>query len=238
MFTSIAAQTGLALASAVASRELIEREAEREALKRYVPAQVADLILASGGTSRLSGDLQPVTVLYADIRGFTAMSERMDAREIVAILRHFFSAMSEIILECNGTVDKFIGDCIMALFGRTIPSEQAAREGLRAALLMQRKMNEFNQERVQQNAVPITIGIGLHCGRAIVGDIGSADRVQYTAIGDTVNIAARLVNMAAPSQILVSEDIRSAIPDYSGFDPLGKVELKGRAGKLNIFSVR
>jgi len=130
-FSSIGAQTGLALANAMASQELLEREVERQALKRYLPPQVANLILASGGASRLNGELQPVTVLYADIRGFTTMSEHMDAREIVSMLREFFSVMSTAILECNGTLDKFIGDCTMALFGAPVQSEQAARDGLR-----------------------------------------------------------------------------------------------------------
>jgi len=235
-FTSIAAQTGLALANAIAGQELMEREVERQALKRYLPPQVANLIMASGGASELNGVLQPVTVLYADIRGFTPMSERMDAREIVAMLREFFSVMSAAILECNGTLDKFIGDCIMALFGAPIQSEQAAREGLNAAIRMQQRMQTLNRSREQRGACPVFIGIGLHCGPAVVGNIGSADRVQYTAIGDTVNVAARLVSKAAPSQIIVSGDIRAAIPDFAGFQPLGEVELKGRERKMDIYS--
>jgi adenylate cyclase len=237
-FASIAAQTGLALANAIANDQLLEREVERQALKRYLPPQVANLILESGGASRLNGELQPVTVLYADIRGFTTMSERMDAREIVTILREFFSVMSTAILDCNGTLDKFIGDCIMALFGAPFPSEDAVSDAVRAATLMQRKMSELNRGRAEQNLAPLHIGIGLHSGPAVVGNIGSSDRVQYTAIGDTVNVAARLVSKAAASQIIVSEDVRNALPDYAGFEPLGEVELKGRAGKLHIFSVK
>jgi adenylate cyclase len=126
----------------------------------------------------------------------------------------------------------------MALFGAPIQSSQSVRDGLEAAIYMQRKMRETNETRLGRNAAPIQIGIGLHWGRAVVGNIGSGDRVQYTAIGDTVNVAARLTSKAAPSQIIVSADVRDALPDYSGFDALGEVELKGRAGKLNIFSVR
>lgn len=237
-FTSIAAQTGLALASAIANQELLQREVERQALKRYLPAQVADIIIASGGVSQLTGVLQPVTVLYADIRGFTTMSEHMDAREIVAMLREFFSVMTVVILECNGTLDKFIGDCIMALFGAPVQSQTATPDALRAAILMQQRMRELNEARVKEDAAPIHIGVGLHRGPAVVGNIGSEDRVQYTAIGDTVNVASRLCSKAAASQIIVSEDIRSELPDFSGFEPLGEVELKGRAGKLNTYSVQ
>ncbi|HEX4748029.1 MAG TPA: adenylate/guanylate cyclase domain-containing protein, partial [Bryobacteraceae bacterium] len=238
LFTSIAAQTGLALATAVANRDLIEREVEKQALARYVPPQVAELVLNAGGAARLNGDLQPVTVLYADIRGFTTISEKMDAREVVAMLRQFFSTMSAEIISCNGTVDKFIGDCIMALFGAPVHSYHAVREGLEAAIGMQRRMTIFNDERVQRGLSPIQIGIGLHCGPAVVGNIGSEDRVQYTAIGDTVNVAARLVSTAGPGQILASDAVRLALPDHPGFELLGDVGLKGRATRVTIFSVR
>lgn len=238
-FTSIAAQTGLALANALAGNELLEREMERKALKQYLPPQVADLIIASGGMSQLRGVLQPsITVMYADIRGFTTMSEQMDAREIVDMLNEFFTAMSGVILECDGTLDKFIGDCIMALFGTPVQSENAARDGLKAAIRMQEEMKRLNERRAERGKPPFQIGIGLHCGPAVVGNIGSADRVQYTAIGDTVNVAARLVSKAAAGQIIVSEDIRAGIPDFADFTALGEVELKGRAGKLNIYSAR
>jgi adenylate cyclase len=166
------------------------------------------------------------------------MSEKMDAREIVAILREFFSLTSTAIIEGNGTLDKFIGDCIMALFGAPLPSEHATRDALRTAILMQRRMQELNAERARAGAPPVRIGIGLHHGPAVVGNIGSEDRVQYTAIGDTVNVASRLVSRAAPGQIIVSADVRAEIPDYGGFEPLGEVEVKGRAGKINLFAVR
>jgi adenylate cyclase len=237
LFTSIAAQTGLALATAIANRDLIEREVEKHALARYVPPQVAELVLNAGGEARLNGDLQPVTVLFADIRRFTTMSEKMDAREVVGILRQFFSAMSAEILGCNGTVDKFIGDCVMALFGAPVHSYHAVREGLEAAIRMQRRMAIFNEERQQSGLPPIQIGIGLHCGPAVVGNIGSEDRVQYTAIGDTVNVAARLVAKAEPGHILVSDAVRLALPDHPGFQPLGDVGLKGRARRVTVFSV-
>ena len=237
-FSSIAAQTGLALANAIASQQLLQREAERQALKLYLPPQVADLIVASGGLSQLEGVLQPLTVMYADIRGFTTLSEQMEARELVHMLSEFFTAMSRVIFEHNGTLDKFIGDCIMALFGAPIASDLAARQGMQAAIGMQREMERLNLARLERNQKEFQIGIGLHCGPAVVGNIGSTDRVQYTAIGDTVNVASRLCGRAAPGQIIVSQDIVAAIPGYPGFEPLGEVELKGRSAKLNVFTTR
>jgi adenylate cyclase len=236
-FSCIAAQTGLALANALATERLRRREAERQALRQYLPPQVADMILAAGGASQLQGTLQPVTVLYADIRGFTAMSEQLAAAEIVRMLSEFFSLMSTRILECNGTLDKFIGDCIMALFGAPVPSATAPRDAIVAAIGMQQAIAAWNGERLKAGLRQVEIGIGLHCGPAVVGNIGSVDRVQYTAIGDTVNVASRLVNQAAPGQIIVSEAIRAAIPEYTGFCALGSSELKGRSGPILLFEV-
>ena len=238
IFSSIAAQTGLALANAIANERLLERELERQALKLYLPPQVADRIVASGGVSQLQGVLQSVAVLYADIRGFTALSEQMEARALVRMLNEFFSAMSAVIFECNGTLDKFIGDCIMALFGAPVESGRAPREALEAAIGMQRAMERLNAERARRGEAPFEIGIGLHCGPAVVGNIGSADRVQYTAIGDTVNVASRLVDRAAASQIIVSEDVRAAVAEYGGFEQLGEAELKGRTGRKNLYIAR
>lgn len=238
LLDTIALLTASAVENAIASRQLLRREGERQALKLYLPPQVADLILESGNASQLEGVLQPIAVLYADIRGFTTMSETMEARDVVQMLKEFFTSMSGVIFQCNGTVDKFIGDCIMALFGAPVASATSARDGLQAAIRMQRQMELLNLSRRRRNAPLFRVGIGLHCGPAVVGNIGSDNRVQYTAIGDTVNVAARLTSKAAASQIIVSEDICAAIPEPHRFEPLGEVELKGRATKMNIYSAR
>ncbi len=238
LLDTIALLTAAAIENAMASQQLLRREGERQALKLYLPPQVADLILAAGNASQLEGVMQPVTVLFADIRGFTTMSEKMEARDVVQMLKEFFTSMSGVIFQCNGTVDKFIGDCIMALFGAPVASATSARDGLQAAIRMQRQMELLSLSRKRRNAPLFQIGIGLHCGPAVVGNIGSDNRVQYTAIGDTVNVAARLTSKAAASQIIVSEDVRACIPDLNRFEALGEVELKGRATKTNIYSAR
>ena len=196
IFTTIAAQTGLALASSITRGELLKREVQQAAMRLYLSPQVADLITAGDGSVELGGVLQPVTVLFADIRGFTKLSEHLDAREVVLLLNEFFTAMTQVILEAGGTLDKYIGDCVMALFGAPVPAPDDLQRAVEAAINMQREAARLNSQ--------IRIGVGLHTGRAVVGNIGSAQRMQYTAIGDTVNVAARLVNIAAPGQILVS----------------------------------
>jgi adenylate cyclase len=222
IFTTIAAQTGLALASAITRGQLLQREVEQAAMRLYLSPQVADLISASGGGVELGGVLQPVTVLFADIRNFTQLSEQMDAREVVLLLNEFFTAMTQVILDAGGTLDKYIGDCVMALFGAPLPAPDDVQRAVQAAMNMQR-------------AATIPIGVGLHTGPAVVGNIGSSQRMQYTAIGDAVNVAARLVSLAAPGQIIVSEDIRNLAE--GSFEPLGEVELKGRQQRMSVFSL-
>jgi len=222
IFTTIAAQTGLALASAITRGQLLQREVEQAAMRLYLSPQVTDLISASGGGVELGGVLQPVTVLFADIRNFTQLSEQMDAREVVLMLNEFFTAMTQVIIDAGGTLDKYIGDCVMALFGAPLPAADDLDRAVQAAINMQR-------------ASTIPIGVGLHTGPAVIGNIGSTQRMQYTAIGDTVNVAARLVSLAAPGQIIVSEEVRNQAEGF--FEPLGEVELKGRQRKMNVFSL-
>jgi adenylate cyclase len=237
-FSCIAAQTGLALANAIAGKELLRREVQRAALRAYLPPQVADLILASDGAINLSGSLQPVTVMFADIRGFTRLSEQMDARDVVQMLNEFFTVMSAVIFKHGGTLDKFIGDCIMALFGAPMQNAHSAQQAFEAAIAMQQEAARLNAGRATLGRKETHIGIGLHTGPAVVGNIGSADRVQYTAIGDTVNVASRLVSRAAPNQIIISEDVKRELTNTDNLDSLGEVELKGRQSKLSIYSAR
>ena len=190
IFTTIAAQTGLALASSITRGELLKREVEQAAMRLYLSPQVADLITAANGGVELGGVLQPVTVLFADIRNFTKISEHLDAREVVNFLNEFFTAMTEVILQAGGTLDKYIGDCVMALFGAPVPAADDSQRAVEAAINMQCEAARLNSQ--------IQIGVGIHTGRAVVGNIGSAQRMQYTAIGDTVN--ARLVHYASPDR--------------------------------------
>ena len=236
-FTAIAAQTGLALGNAITSRELLRREIQREALKLYLPPQIADLILASDGVMDLSGKLQEITVLFADIRGFTHMSERLDARELVQMLNELFTVLSEAIFKSNGTVDKFIGDAIMALFGAPLASEHSADDALMAAIRMQQAAAHLNTRRAEEGLEQLRLGIGLHTGPAVVGNIGSADRVQYTAIGDTVNVASRLVDLAAPHQIIASEKFREALSRKDKLRLVGETKLKGRQDKVKVYAI-
>ena len=236
-FTIIAAQAGMALANCLVREELSRQEVERSNLRRYLPPQVVDLITSKGGSMELGGVLQPVTVLFADIRGFTSLSEQMDAREVVDLLNDFFAVMTAAIFQSNGTLDKFIGDCVMALFGAPIPSDRSPRNALVAAVRMQQQVARLGAERLERGLAPLRIGIGLHHGPAVVGNIGSDERMQYTAIGDTVNIAARLVSRAEPGQILISETMHTAAGGGDLFHDLGPINVKGRDAQVRVYSV-
>ncbi|MFN7919455.1 MAG: adenylate/guanylate cyclase domain-containing protein [Bryobacteraceae bacterium] len=227
VFAMIAAQAGMALASATARAELLAREVELAAMRLYLPPQVAEMIALRNGDVELGGVLQPVTVVFADVRNFTQLSESLDAREVVRLLNELFTALTEVIFDAGGTVDKYIGDCVMALFGAPVPAADDLARALTAAENMQRAVSRLDPR--------IRIGVGLHAGQAVVGNIGSAQRMQYTAIGDTVNVAARLVSLAAPGQILVSEDVRNAAA--GSFERLGEFELKGRQRKLAAYAL-
>src|SRR5208283_3606807 len=133
--------------------------------------------------------------------------------------------------------DKYIGDCVMALFGAPVPADDDVERALAAAANMQREVVNLNRSRHQRGLPEFHIGIGIHTGLAVVGNIGSEQRMQYTAVGDTVNVAARVASTAAPGQILVSDDVCAAAAHGSSFKPLGEVKLKGREQKLNIYSV-
>ncbi|HYV61523.1 MAG TPA: adenylate/guanylate cyclase domain-containing protein [Bryobacteraceae bacterium] len=236
-FTIIAAQAGMALANSLAREEISRQDVERANLSRYLPPQVVDLITSKGGSMELGGVLQPVTVLFADIRGFTPLSEQMDAREVVDLLNDFFAVMTAAIFQSNGTLDKFIGDCVMALFGAPIPSDRSPRNALVAAVRMQQQVARLGAERLERGLAPLRIGIGLHHGPAVVGNIGSDERMQYTAIGDTVNIAARLVSRAEPGQILISETMHTAAGGGDLFHDLGLISVKGRDAQVRVYSV-
>jgi adenylate cyclase len=161
-----------------------------------VADEVVERIMASGKLPDLGGEALNVTVLFADIRNFTSISERLSAHEVVEMLNAYFSSICEPILEYGGTVDKFIGDAVMAVFGAPAPQPDHARRALATALAMAARAAEFQAkmaERFSGKGLPeFHIGIGLHSGEAVVGNIGSPKRLEYTAIGDTVNIASRL----------------------------------------------
>ena len=178
-----------------------------------------------------------VTALFADIRNFTTLSESSTPELIVNLLNRYFSTVSEIIFRHGGTLDKYIGDGLMAMFGAPYVGELDAVQAVRAAIEMQRAMNSFNERLATENLPPITIGVGINTGPAIVGYIGSETRLDYTAIGDAVNTAARLESLALPGQIVISENTMQVLDESFVLKPLGTEKLKGKNVNLRIAEV-
>jgi adenylate cyclase len=170
-------------------------------------AQIVDKILENEDLLNLGGQELTLTTLFTDIRGFTNMSERMDPIDVVKTLNEYFDLMIEVVFKYNGTLDKIIGDALMVIYGAPIYGHDDTKRALLTAIEMQKLLIDFNVLRKEKGLDPIDIGIGINRGKAIAGNIGSKDQMNYTVIGDAVNLAARLCSNAAPGQILVSESV-------------------------------
>jgi adenylate cyclase len=237
LLNAVAVQTGIAI-DTVTTYERLQREAQaRSNYERFLPQQIVDDILRSPEKVKLGGVRQKVTAFFADVRGFTTLSENSKPEIIVNLLNRYFTLASEIIFRHGGTLDKYIGDGMLALFGAPIVSERDAVKAVRAAIDLQRALIEFNEELAEMQLPPIAVGIGINTGPAIVGYIGSEQRLDYTAIGDTINTAARLESVAKPGQIVISETTWQDIDEGFTLKPLEPVKLKGKATNLQVAEV-
>jgi adenylate cyclase len=231
-------QTGIAL-DTVRAHDALQREAKaREKYERFLPQQlVDDVMLDPNKEIRPGGTRQTISVLFADLRGFTTLSEANPPEMVVDLLNRFFTLMSEVIFRHGGTLDKYIGDGVLALFGAPYATERDAVKAVRAAIDMQRAVQIFNQELVAAGQAHIGVGIGINTGSAIVGFIGSDARLDYTAIGDTVNTAARLEHLAKAGQIIISEHTMQALDASVRYTQLEAVQVKGRSARMQIADV-
>lgn len=231
---SLAAQTAIMMENA----ELTEDKRRlRETFQKYVSEEVLNLILTRTGTIPLEGDRAVITVLFADIRNFTSLVERMDPKEAVNLLNDFLSPMVETVLRHKGTVDKYTGDGIMALYGTPIPVEDHAEHAISSALEMVSTLKRLQED----SRLPgdLQIGIGIHTGEVVVGNIGSPKRMDFTAIGDTVNTAARLEGMTREleTNILTTHETYLRTEGRFIFEPLGELSIRGKTKRLKLYKV-
>jgi len=210
----------------------------RSNFERYFAPNVAADIAQQEAAIRLGGERRPVTVLFSDIRGFTAIAETMAPDVIARLLSEYFTEMVEVIFEHGGTLDKFIGDAIMALWGAPIAHEDDPDRALRAAVAMQRGIEELNRRWAAAGRPEIGVGIGINYGEAFAGNIGSHRRLEYTVIGDAVNIANRLCAEAGAGEILVSEQLLQVVKKPVEVDFLPELALKGKAQALQVYRVK
>jgi adenylate cyclase len=237
VLTGIAAQAAIAIQNARLAKK-IEHEAQTRAqLERLVPASVVDQMMTGELAIERGGKLCEATMLVADIRGFTAMSEKQKPETIVAMLNEYFEVMVDILFKHGGTLDKFVGDEIIGLFGAALPLKDSPMRAILCALEMQKALRDFNIGRVTDNHEVIKVGIGVNTGQVVTGFIGSSKSMQYTAIGDAMNTAARLQSIAKAGEIIVSEQTMRFLADRVEAISLPPVEVKGKRERIRVYNV-
>lgn len=215
--------------------ETIEKNRVMNTFKRYVAPEIVNKILESKEDLELGGKMTDIAVLFVDIRGFTPMSEVASPLEVVEILNRYFDLTSHCILRNKGTLDKFVGDATMAIFNAPIKQEDYVYQAVKTAWDMVRESYALNQELIEKYGRTVGFGIGVHCGQAVVGNIGTKIRMDYTAIGDTVNTAARLESNAPAGQILISRAVADQLEGRIKVTSLGNtIKLKGKAEGFEV----
>jgi adenylate cyclase len=219
-------------------KELVEQTRVRTALSRYLSADVVELIAREPGRLRLGGERREVTVLFSDVCGFTRLSESLPPETVVALLNELFTFATEIIHKRGGIIDKFIGDSVMAVWGTPESRPDDARRAVEAAMELRRWVETGNRRWKQKWGVEVQLAMGLHTGTVVAGNLGSEKRMEYTVIGDAVNVAARLESMAQPGQILVSAATREKLGEEAEvLRHLGERVLHGRNSTTQVFEV-
>jgi len=237
LISAVAAQAAVAVENARAHERLAREEVARANYSRFLPEYVVKQMLDNPESFKLGGVSQTITILFADIRGFTRISEHAPPEKIVNLLNRYFSAMTDIIFAHGGTLDKYLGDGLMALFGAPTATPDDASNALNAAVAMQRRLLGINRELHDEGLPEIGVGMGLHTGEAIVGYIGSDRRSEDTAIGDTVNTSSRLEANARGGEILISDATAQAAHSRYKLQPRDAIMVKNREQPVKLWEV-
>ena len=215
------------------------KEKVKSAMGKYMSEDVMKRVIMNIDNLGLGGKKATVTVLFADIRGFTSMSETMSAQQVSEILNEYFTEMEPIITKYNGIINKFIGDAVMAIFGEPIQDKNHASNAVRCGYEMLQKVKELQKKWAAEDKPKIEIGIGINTGEVFVGNIGSVNRMEYTVIGDTVNLASRLesYNKVYKTKMLISSSTYAATKSFIDVIKISDVEIRGKSHKMNIYEV-
>ncbi|RMH69086.1 MAG: GAF domain-containing protein [Gemmatimonadetes bacterium] len=229
-------QAALAIENAQLYNSIQEQERIRENLQRYLPAELANQMM-NQGQIQLGGEECFVSILFSDIQGFTSRAEKMPAGEVVQMLNAYFSLMTDEIFKQEGTLDKFMGDGIMTIFGAPIPHEDHALRAIKAAIGMRERLKELNAEWAKEGKEPLVIRIGIASGTVVAGNIGSERRMDYTAIGDAVNLASRLESAASGGQILIDDMTYELAAGVIKANRLVPIRVKGKSRPIQVYEV-
>jgi adenylate cyclase len=239
LLTALANYAAVAVERARLNQKIVAEEKKRERLGRFLSPQVTNRILAtsdSQGAGLGVPEVRDVSVLFADIVGFTTMSEKMSPAAVSLLLNEYLSRMTDIIFKYEGTLDKYIGDAIMAVFGAPLDMPDHAARSIKTALEMRDRLEEFNAER--KEGPLLRIRIGINSGKAVAGEIGSINKKEYTVLGDTVNTASRLESsVAKPMMVVIGDNTYQAVKDQFDCRSLGNAILKGKEKEVAVFEV-
>jgi class 3 adenylate cyclase len=211
------------------------RQTIRETFERFVSPSVVEQLLSDPTQVKLGGKLQEVTVLFADLENFTGTSEHADPEQLLTVLNRYHSLCVRVIQEHNGTIDKFIGDAVMALFNTPLEQPDHAERAVSTALHIREALAEFHQQL--DASFRMNINFGIHSGKAVVGTVGAHDVMEFTAVGDTVNVAARLQQLAHNGEIFISQATYDIVCQMIESESMGEQNVKGRAGSVVTYRV-
>ncbi|MFC2172500.1 adenylate/guanylate cyclase domain-containing protein, partial [Acidobacteriota bacterium] len=227
----------LAIERATLTQKINEERTYRNRLERYHAPGVIEMIMESSRQDAeisLNMQVRDVTILFTDLVGFTPLAESLEPQELADRLNCFFSVMVDVIFKYEGTLDKYIGDCLMAIFGAPIPQDDHPVRAVKAAIQMHRELDNLNKEKGYE----FQVRTAINSGRVMAGDIGCLKRMEYSVLGDTVNIASRLESsVAQPNQIVIGEDTYDKVKDLFQIIDLGQFSLKGKRLKMRAYEI-
>jgi class 3 adenylate cyclase len=237
LLNTLANHGAVAIENAKLAEQMKKEEMVRTNLARYLSPQIVEQIITKDVQLNLGGDRKVVTVLFSDIRNFTTITETRPPDQLVLILNEYFTEMASIIFENQGSLDKYIGDAIVAVFGSLIALENSARNAVRTAIQMMKQLPILNEKWMKRYGFSMDIGIGINTGEVFLGNIGSPERMEFTVIGDTVNVASRFSGLARPGQILITKETMAYVsPDFQ-YRELQPTRVKGKTDKLEVFEI-
>jgi len=237
LFETVASQAAIAVQNTLFAKRIEQEAVMRERFRRLLSPAIAEQVLSGQLEVTKGGELRETTILFADIRGFTSMSESHEPEIVVDALNEYFERMVEIAFRYEGTLDKFIGDEMMVLFGSPVAHDDDADRAVRAALEMQGALSDLNERHEAQGLPPFEIGIGINTGEVVAGYIGSSQALEYTVIGDPVNTGARLCSLAKAGQTLLSEGTVEKLTGGFAFEELPEEKVKGKAQPIRVFEL-
>jgi adenylate cyclase len=238
LLTALANFAAVAIERAQLAEKIEEERKIRSRMERYHSPAVVDEIVKGSISTESEVRSTDVSILFADISGFTTVSETKKPEEVAEFLSHFFSFAVESIFAYGGTLDKFIGDAVMAFFGAPLPQDDHADRAVLTGLMLQRMVNDWNVERGRIDLPPVLVRVGINSGLAVVGNVGTEKRVDYTVLGTSVNIASRLESgVAKPGQLVISQNTMDRIIGSFDTEPLGEFALKGLQQKMPVYAV-